>query len=75
MIRDVAPKGPRAAWLERWLADDLSQRTSGLHGFRLLAFSAFVHDAPADSLRVLAGRYRAHRRREKDLAAFAELLG
>jgi hypothetical protein len=75
LIEDVAPGGPRAAWLNRWLEGDLSQRTAGAHWLRLLAFSVFLHDTPGDSLRALAGRYRSHHRRGKDMADFGELLG
>jgi hypothetical protein len=74
MSRNLAPGAWRAAWLTRWLKGDLSQRTAGARWPRLIGFSTFVHDTPVDSVRALTGRYRAHRRRHKDLADFAELL-
>ena len=75
MIADLAPGGLRAAWLGRWLQNDLSQRAARTHWLRLLGFSVFLHDTPGDSMRALAGRYQSHRRRDKDLADFGELLG
>jgi len=75
IIEGLAPGRLRAAWLNRWLERNLSQRTAGTHWLRLLAFSVFLHDTPADSLRALAGRCRAHRRQEEDQADFGEVVG
>ena len=74
MLADLRPGPLRRAWLDHWLRRDLSERLSRLHWARLLAFSLFLHDTPRDSLRALAGRYRAHRRRSADWAEFGELL-
>jgi len=74
MMTDLCPGKLRRAWLDRWLCDDLPERTSTLRWARLLGFSLFLHDTPGDSVRALAGRYRAHRRSAEDLAVFRELL-
>lgn len=71
---EISPGPTRKAWLDRWLRKDLSERTSTLHMARLLGFSLMLHDRPGDVSRALAGRYRAHRRAEADLAAFQELI-
>ena len=75
MLTDTQPGRLRKAWVDRWLRHDLSERTSNAHWARLLGFSPFLHDTPADAVRALAGRYRAHRRSASDLEAFRELLG
>ena len=75
MVANLAPGRLRAAWLDRWLRSNLSQRMARTHWLRLLAFSVFLHDTPSDSMRALAGRYKSHRRCDKDLADFGELLG
>jgi len=73
MIDDTHPGRMRRAWLNRWLTNDLSARTADAHWARLLGFSLFLHDTPADSMRALAGRYRARRRSSADLAVFKDL--
>ena len=73
-LLSLQPGKLRRAWLERWLRHDVSERISGTHLVRLLAFSMFLHDTPGDGMRALLGRLRAHRRRSEDLDAFAELL-
>jgi hypothetical protein len=73
LLADLAPGALRRAWIDRWLRSNLAQRMSGMRRLRLLVFSSFLHDAPADALRALAGRRRAHKRVEEDLQAFAEL--
>jgi hypothetical protein len=75
MLGDLEPGRIRKAWIDGWLEKDMSERTSQAHWARLFGFSPFLHDTPLDSLRALAGRYRAHRRRRDDLAAFRDLLG
>jgi hypothetical protein len=75
MLAAVQPGAFRRAWLDRWLRWDLSERMSQRHWVRLLAFSPFLHDTLGDSIRALVGRYRAHRRRNVDWAAFDGLLG
>ena len=75
MASDLRPGRLRAAWLGHWLEGNLSERTAGAHGARLLAFSLFLHDTPGDAVRALTGRRRARRRQADDLAAFGELLG
>ena len=66
----------RRAWLDIWLRKNLSERVSGgVHWARLLGFSLLLHDKPGDAKRALAGKYRAYRRRNADLAAFRELPG
>jgi hypothetical protein len=74
MLATLRPGRLRSAWLDRWLRNDLSERTSGWHPARLLGFTMFLHDAPGDGLRALAGRYRAHRRSNADMAAFGDLF-
>jgi hypothetical protein len=71
---DVCPSRLRSSWLDFWLRNDLSERTSGKHWTRLLGFSSFLHDTPRDAMRALAGRYRARRRSDSDIEAFRELL-
>jgi hypothetical protein len=75
MLADLKPGRLRAAWINRWLQDDLSARMSHAHWARLAGFSLFLHDTPHDSARALLGQRKAHRRRCDDLAAFQELLG
>jgi hypothetical protein len=76
MMSELRPGRLRQAWLDRWLRNDLSERASAAaHWSRLLGFSLFLHDTPADVLRALAGWYRAHRRRSADLEAFRKLTG
>jgi len=74
MQAQICPGRLRSAWLDRWLRADLAERTSGARWARLLGFSLFLHDTPADAMRALAGRRQAHRRSNADLAAFCELL-
>ena len=74
MRTDLRPGRLRRAWLDHWLRNNLSTRTSRAHWARLLGFSMFLHDAPRDAARALNGRYRARRRSGADLDAFAELL-
>jgi len=75
MMSDLRPGRLRRAWLEWWLAGNLSERTSDAHWARLLGFSAFLHDRPGDSIRAFAGRYRSRQRSGADLEVFRELLG
>ena len=70
MLSQLRPGRLRRAWLDYWLRNDLSARTSSLHWARLLGFSLFLHDTPRDALRALVGRYRAHQRSSADLAVF-----
>jgi hypothetical protein len=74
MLADLSPGALRRRWLERWLRKDLSKRLAHNNWVRLLGMSLFLHDTPADTMRALAGRYRAHRRRDSDLWEFRELL-
>ena len=74
-LSDLEPGAVRRAWLDRWLENDLSTRTSGAHWARLIGFSPFLHDTLRDSVRALAGRRTAHKRSAADLEAFRELLG
>ena len=74
MMNALRPGRLRQAWLNHWLVADLSVRTSDMHWIRLLGFSLFLHDSPRDAIRALAGRFRAHRRSEDDLAAFEKLF-
>ena len=75
MMLAIRPGRFRRAWLDRWLRRDFSERTSNAHWARLLGFSLFLHDTPADAVRALTGRYRAHRRSSTDLEVFRELSG
>jgi hypothetical protein len=74
LLTDLRPGRLRAAWLDHWLRNNLSTRTSRSHWARLFGFSMFLHDAPRDAVRALTGRYRARRRSSADLAAFAGLF-
>ncbi|MGI9222757.1 MAG: nucleotidyltransferase family protein [Woeseiaceae bacterium] len=71
LMADVRPGPLRRAYLDYWLENNLSARTSGVHIIRLLGFSIFMHDRPSDALRAFRGRSRAHRRQAEDLAAFS----
>lgn len=73
MLPDLCPGRPRRAWLERWLRNDLSARTSQRHWIRLFGFTSLLHDTPMDALRAFMGRRRAHLRSSADLAAFKGL--
>ena len=73
MLADLCPGRLRWAWLDHWLRNDLSTRTSHRHRIRLLGFTAFLHDRPSDALRAFAGRRRARRRSSADLAVFQDL--
>ena len=75
MMSAIRPGRLRKAWLDRWLRQDFSERTSNAHWATLLGFSLFLHDTPVDAVRALVGRYRAHRRSATDLEAFRELPG
>jgi hypothetical protein len=74
MMSELCPGRFRKAWLDRWLRNDNSERTSNAHWARLLGFSLFLHDTPGDAVRALAGRRQAHRRSNTDLKDFRELL-
>jgi hypothetical protein len=74
MMSDLRPDRLRRAWLDLWLRNNLSARTSDAHWVRLLGFSLFLHDTLGDSLRALSGRRHAHRSVSADLDAFRELL-
>ena len=75
MLADLEPSKPRKAWLDFWLRNNLSQRTTNAHWIRLLAFSPFLHDSARDVMRAARGRRQTSRRRQADLDVFAELLG
>lgn len=64
------PGAVRRAWLRTWLRHDWSARLSNWHALRLLTFSPFLHDTPADAWRALKGWRQARRARAEDLAAF-----
>jgi hypothetical protein len=74
MLSDLRPDPVRRAWLNRWLENNLSQRTSGRHYARLLGFSLLLHDTVSDAARAVVGRRRARRRESDDLSVFRELL-
>ena len=74
MLTDTQPGHLRRKWLNHWLRSNISERTTNAHWARLLGFSLFLHDTPGDTMRALAGRYRAHRKSSNDLEAFRELL-
>lgn len=73
MLSDTQPGRLRRAWLRRWLYKDLSSQMSEVRWARLMGFSAFLHDTPADVARAFAGRRRAYRQQAADLAAFSSL--
>ena len=74
LFTDTQPGPLRRKWLDHWLRSNTSERTSKAHWARLLGFSLFLHDTPADAMRALTGRYRAHRQSSNDLEAFRDLL-
>lgn len=74
MLDDLEPGSMRRLWLNRWLRNDLSERTSRFHKVRLLLFSLVLHDNLKGVLGALAGRYRAHRRSKDDLLIIRSLL-
>lgn len=75
MLRDLRPGSTRAKWIDYWLRQNLPERTEARRWFRLLGFSAFLHDTLFDAVRAGAGRRRAQRRSRADLEAFKDLLG
>jgi hypothetical protein len=75
MLRDLRPGRMRAKWIDYWLGQDLPERTARNRWFRLIGFSAFLHDTVYDAVRAGAGRRRALRRSRVDLKAFRDLLG
>lgn len=74
MMSDLRLGRLRRAWLDRWLRNNLSERTSNARWARLLGFSLFLHDKPGDAMRAFAGRRRAFRRGSADMAVFRDLL-
>jgi hypothetical protein len=74
MLSDLRPGGLRECWINNWLQGDLSERTAHVRWARLLGFSLFLHDTPADAVRALVGNRRAKRLQARDLEAFEELL-
>jgi hypothetical protein len=74
-VPDIKLGGLRKAWLNTWLKNDWSGRLSGRNWARLVAFSPFLHDSPADVIRAFNGRQQAKRRIGADLEAFRALLG
>jgi hypothetical protein len=75
MLASIQPHRIRAAWIDHWLRNDLSARTSSRHWARLLGLTLMLHDSTGNSVRAFIGRYQAHRRRKEDLKAFGNLLG
>jgi len=74
LLSDLCPGRLRRTWLDCWLRNDLSARMSKTNWVRLLGFSLFLHDTLGDAMRALAGRRRAQRRINTDMAAFEELF-
>ena len=74
MLDDLSPGRLRRRWLDAWLRNEWSERTSRVHWARLLGFSMLLHDTPRDAMRALAGRYRAHQRIKADFEVFESLL-
>ena len=74
MATELQPGVLRRRWLNWWLRNDLPERTARMRWLRLLGFSLFLHDRPADAIRALKGRYRAYRRTEQDFQAFEALF-
>ena len=75
MQDDLLPGRLRRAWLQNWLAADMSSRTARLRWLRLAAFSTLLHDTPPDAWRAYRGRLAARRRVGVDVGHFAGLLG
>jgi hypothetical protein len=73
MMADTQPGRLRRTWLDYWLRNDLSTRTSSAHGLRVLGLSLFLHDTRSDAMRALVGWQRVRRRRAADLMAFSGL--
>ena len=68
--RDSLRPGPvRAAYLQRWLHHDLPTRWWPRERLLQLAFTLYLHDHPADMLRVFQGVWQARRRRLHDARA------
>ena len=74
MMSDLRPGRLRRFWLDRWLRNNLSERTSNARWARLLGFSLFLHDKPSDAVRAFSGRRRAYRRGSADMTVFRELF-
>ena len=73
MMEELKPGRLRQSWIDLWLRNDLSNRLRKAHWLRLLGLSLFLHDTASDSVRAVAGRRSAHKRRSTDLADFAGL--
>ena len=64
---EAGEPGPvRAAYLRRWLDHDLPTRWWPRERLLQLAFTLYLHDHPADMLRVFQGVWQARRRRLRD---------
>ena len=62
--------GPlRAAYLQMWLTHDLPTRLWPRERWLQMAFTLFLHDRPADRLRVFQGVWQARRHRLRDARA------
>jgi hypothetical protein len=73
MLGKLQPGQARRRWLEYWLANDLSERTSRARWVRLLGFSVYLHDTLADARRAALAGFFAKRSAATDLEAFREL--
>jgi len=62
----LRPGPVRAAYLRRWLDHDLPTRWWPRERLLQLAFTLYLHDHPADMLRVFQGVWQARRRRLHD---------
>ena len=62
----LRPGPVRAAYLQRWLDHDLPTRWWPRERLLQLAFTLYLHDRPADMLRVFQGVWQARRRRLRD---------
>jgi hypothetical protein len=70
-IASVRPGRVRSRYLATWLAHDLPDRLTHHHALRLIFFSLFLHDTPADAWHALRGWRRATRSSPDDLSALA----
>ncbi len=62
----LRPGALRAAYLRVWLAHDLPTRWWPRERWLQIAFTLWLHDLPADMLRVLHGVWHARRHRLRD---------
>lgn len=68
-LSSLRPGALRAAYLQKWLTHDLPTRLWPRERWLQVAFTLFLHDRPADRLRVFQGVWQARRHRLRDARA------